>query len=83
MSLNPKIRKALQAIESARADLVAVLREFEPHVGASTAPADRKRRVTRRAAKAVAKKRPLRVPGMMFAVITATHRVGTARGLCT
>ncbi len=57
MSLNPKIQKALQAIESARADLVAVLREFEPHVGASTAQVNRKRPVTRRPAKAVAKKR--------------------------
>ena len=55
MSLNPKIQKALQAIETARAELVAVLREFGPHHG--DPPAKRKRPVTRRAAKAVAKKR--------------------------
>lgn len=55
MSLNPKIQKALQAIETARAELLAVLSEFGPHLG--DPPAKRKRPVTRRAAKAVAKKR--------------------------
>ncbi len=57
MRLNPKIQKALLSIETARAELVAVLREFGPQIGARAATAKRKRPVTRRAAKAVAKKR--------------------------
>ena len=56
MRLNPKIQKALEAVETARAELVAVLREFEPPGRPNAAAAKGKRPVTRTVAKAVDKK---------------------------
>jgi predicted translin family RNA/ssDNA-binding protein len=56
MRLNPKIQDALQAIETARAEFVAVLREIAQQAG--KAPAPQKRSRARRATKAVAKKNP-------------------------
>lgn len=57
MSLNPKIQKALQAIETARAELVAVLREVGNQVEAGKARAMRNRSKARRTPKPVAKKK--------------------------
>jgi hypothetical protein len=56
MRLNPKIQDALQAIETARAEFVAVLREIGQQAGQSAALPKRSR--ARRAAKPVAKKKP-------------------------
>ena len=55
MRVNPKIQKAIQAVESARVELVAVLREVGQQ--ASKAPAKGKRLKVRSAAKSVAKKK--------------------------
>jgi hypothetical protein len=56
MRLNPKIQDALQAIETARAEFVVVLREIGQQAG--KAPAQPKRSRAHRAAKPAAKKKP-------------------------
>jgi hypothetical protein len=56
MRLNPKIQDALEAIETARAEFVAVLREIGQQAG--QAPALPKRSRAHRAAKPVAKEKP-------------------------
>ena len=57
MRLNPKIQHALQAIETARAELVAMLREVGNQIEAGKARATRKRSKARRAPKPVAKRK--------------------------
>jgi hypothetical protein len=57
MRLNPKIRRALQAIETARAELVAMLREVGNQIEAGKARATRNRSRACRAPKPVAKKK--------------------------
>jgi hypothetical protein len=56
MRLHPKIQKALEAVETARAELVAVLWEFGPPSRTNAVAAKGKRPVTRTVAKAVDKK---------------------------